>query len=76
MLERSTRHLRLTEAGAGLLEYANQGVEAFEAGLSTLDHYQQSVSGKLRLSLPPGFIPWQADLKWPPITLSSFLCIF
>ncbi|MGJ3251262.1 MAG: LysR substrate-binding domain-containing protein [Elainellaceae cyanobacterium] len=59
LLERSTRHLRLTDAGARFFEYANQGVEAFEMGLSTLDRDQLELSGTLRLSLPPGFLPWQ-----------------
>ncbi|MEO1127607.1 MAG: LysR family transcriptional regulator [Cyanobacteria bacterium J06635_15] len=63
LLERSTRHLRLTNAGTRFFEYANQGVEAFEIGLSTLDHDQIDVSGTLRLSLPPGFIPWRKLLQ-------------
>lgn len=63
LLERSTRYLRLTDAGASFLEYANQGVEAFETGLSILDRYQQDLSGTLRLSLPPGFVPWRRLLQ-------------
>ena len=63
LLERSTRFLRLTDAGARFFEYANQGVEAFETGLSTLDRDQIDLSGTLRLSLPPGFIPWRKLLQ-------------
>ena len=63
LLERSTRYLRLTDAGARFFEYANQGVEAFETGISTLDRYQLELSGTLRLSLPPGHIPWRRLLQ-------------
>ncbi|MBT9317814.1 LysR family transcriptional regulator [Leptothoe spongobia] len=63
LLERSTRRLRLTDAGASFWQYANQGVEAFETGLSTLDRDQLDLSGKLRLSLPPGFVPWRQLLQ-------------
>lgn len=63
LLERSTRRLRLTDAGASFWHYANQGVEAFETGLSTLDRDQLDLSGKLRLSLPPGFVPWRQLLQ-------------
>ncbi|MEL6553102.1 MAG: LysR family transcriptional regulator [Cyanobacteria bacterium J06621_11] len=63
LLERSTRRLRLTDAGASFWQYASQGVEAFETGLSTLDRDQLTLSGKLRLSLPPGFVPWRQLLR-------------
>ncbi|MGF1482199.1 MAG: LysR family transcriptional regulator [Cyanophyceae cyanobacterium] len=63
LLERSTRYLRLTDAGAKFLEYAKRGVEAFETGLATLDHYQHELSGTLHLSIPPGFIPWRQVLQ-------------
>lgn len=78
LLERSTRYLRLTDAGARFLEYANQGVEAFETGLSTLEHCQLDLSGTLRLSLPPGFIPWRQLLQdfqacYPNISVELFV---
>lgn len=63
LLERSTRHLRLTDAGASFLDYASQGVEAFESGLSALDHHDIELSGKLRLSFPNGFLPCRKLLK-------------
>lgn len=74
LLERSTRYLRLTDAGARFLEYAHLGVEAFEIGLSTLTQEQYNLSGKLRLSLPPGFTPWRQLLQdfqecYPQITM-------
>ncbi len=63
LLERSTRYLRLTDVGTNFLNYANQGVEAFEIGLSSLHHDQLDLSGTLRLSLPSGFIPWRKLLQ-------------
>ncbi|MEO1297924.1 MAG: LysR family transcriptional regulator [Cyanobacteria bacterium J06636_16] len=63
LLERSTRHLRLTDTGIRFFDYANQGVEAFETGLSSLDNDQLDLSGKLRLSFPPGFIPGRQLLQ-------------
>jgi DNA-binding transcriptional LysR family regulator len=63
LLERSTRYLRLTDAGTSFFDYANQGVESFETGLYSLNHDQLNLSGTLRLSLPPGFIPWRKLLK-------------
>ena len=63
LLERSTRYLRLTDAGAKFLEYAGRGVEAFETGLSTIDRYQLEISGTLRLSIPTGFVPWRKLLQ-------------
>ncbi|MEN8445674.1 MAG: LysR family transcriptional regulator [Cyanobacteria bacterium J06555_13] len=63
LLERSTRHQRLTDAGTSFWQFANQGVEAFETGLATLDRNQVDLSGRLRLSLPPGFVPWRQLLQ-------------
>ncbi|WP_019503020.1 LysR family transcriptional regulator [Pseudanabaena sp. PCC 6802] len=63
LLERSTRHLRMTQAGAAFYEDAARGLEAFEMGLSTLENQQQELTGTLRLSLPPAFLPWQQLLQ-------------
>ena len=53
LLERSTRSLRLTAAGAEVLEQARRSVELSEAVDSiALDHRSQ-VSGVLRMSAPP-----------------------
>lgn len=63
LLERSTRHLRMTQAGTKFYEYAARGFEAFETGLSILENQQQELTGTLRLSLPPTFFPWQELLQ-------------
>lgn len=63
LLERSTRHLRMTLAGTTFYEYAVRGFEAFETGLSILEDQQQELTGTLRLSLPPAFLPMQQLLQ-------------
>ncbi|MGF1514071.1 MAG: LysR family transcriptional regulator [Elainellaceae cyanobacterium] len=63
LLERSTRRLRLTDSGKRFLDHARQGVEAFETGLCALEQDQLQLSGTLRLSLPPGFVPWRSLLR-------------
>ncbi|MFV1983838.1 MAG: LysR family transcriptional regulator [Thiohalomonadales bacterium] len=55
LLERSTRKLRLTEAGAILYEFVSRGVEEMNAGLLALSEQEQNLKGHLRLSLPPNF---------------------
>ncbi len=59
LLERSSRHVRMTDAGAVLYEYAARGVEELHAGLLALENSQQELAGTLRLSIPPSFIPWR-----------------
>lgn len=63
LLERSTRHLRLTGSGTAFYEYAARGLEAFESGLSTLENQHQELTGTLRLSIPSTFLPWQELLQ-------------
>ena len=58
LLERSTRHLRLTEAGATLFDYALRGLQEMDAGLLALQDKEAELKGCLRLSLPPHFKPW------------------
>jgi DNA-binding transcriptional LysR family regulator len=53
LLERSTRSLRLTELGAGVLEYAIRTVEIGEAIDSIVSNQSSAVTGTLRLSSPP-----------------------
>lgn len=53
LLERSTRHLRLTELGAEVLEYAARSAELSEAVESVVSNRLSAVSGALRLSAPP-----------------------
>jgi DNA-binding transcriptional LysR family regulator len=57
LLERSTRKLRLTEAGATLYEFVSRGVEEMEAGLLALSENEQDLRGRLRFSMPPSFEP-------------------
>jgi len=57
LLERSTRKLRLTEAGAILYDYISRGVEEMDAGLLALREQERDLRGKLRFSIPPGFEP-------------------
>jgi DNA-binding transcriptional LysR family regulator len=62
LLERSTRKLRLTEAGATLYEFASRGVEEMDAGLLALSENEHELRGRLRFSMPPGFEPMWALL--------------
>ncbi len=55
LLERSTRKLRLTEAGSILYEFVSRGVEEMNAGLLALSEQEQNLKGRLRLSLPPSY---------------------
>ena len=57
LLERSTRKLRLTEAGATLYEFVSRGVEEMDAGLLALSEKEQDLRGRLRFSMPPSFEP-------------------
>lgn len=58
LIERSTRKLRLTEAGKTLYEFASRGLEEMDAGLLALSDQQSELRGTLRLSLPPNFKPF------------------
>jgi DNA-binding transcriptional LysR family regulator len=62
LLERSTRKLRLTEAGATLYEFVSRGVEEMDAGLLALTEKEHDLRGRLRLSMPPSFEPMWALL--------------
>ena len=53
LLERSTRQLRLTDAGAEVLEHAQKSVEVSEAVESVVSNQLAVVKGTLRLSAPP-----------------------
>jgi len=57
LLERTTRKLRLTEAGAILYEFVSRGVEEMNAGLLALSEQEQNLKGHVRLSLPPSYDP-------------------
>ncbi len=53
LLERSTRSLRLTDAGADMLQYARRGAELSEAVNNVALDHSSKVSGTLRLAAPP-----------------------
>ena len=53
LLERSTRSLRLTEAGSEVFEQAQRGAELSESVDNLVSDQQSNVSGLLRLSAPP-----------------------
>lgn len=58
LLERSTRRLRLTEAGTTLFEFASRAVEEMDSGVLALQDRETELKGKLRISTPPHFEPW------------------
>jgi DNA-binding transcriptional LysR family regulator len=64
LLERSTRHLRLTELGAEVLEYAARSAELSETVESIVSNRLSDVCGALRLSAPPSI---SDTLLAPPV---------
>ena len=53
LFERSTRRLKMTDAGSEILAYAQRGVEISEAVGGIASNRQVEVRGLLRLSAPP-----------------------
>jgi DNA-binding transcriptional LysR family regulator len=53
LLERSTRHLRLTHAGSSLLQHAQRTAELSDAVAGLASTHASRISGTLRLSAPP-----------------------
>jgi DNA-binding transcriptional LysR family regulator len=53
LIERTTRHLRLTDVGAEVLEHARRSAELSEAVTNIAANHQSQVSGTLRVSAPP-----------------------
>ena len=77
LLERSTRGIKLTDAGMRFYEYAARGVELFADGEIAVRSDQARLIGRLRLSLPPGFVPWwdllhHFKLQFPDIKVSVY----
>jgi len=77
LLERSTRHLRLTGAGSILYEFVSRGIQEMDAGVLALQDRETELRGTLRLSLPPNFEPWwellrQFQEKFPLIELDVY----
>ncbi len=77
LLERSSRGIKLTEAGSRLYEHASRGIEALNDAQQAVMRDEARLKGRLRLSLPPSFEPWWELLgafqqRYPEITLSVF----
>jgi DNA-binding transcriptional LysR family regulator len=53
LLERSTRHLRLTDIGSEVLEHARQTAELNNAVDNAVSTHRTNISGTLRLAAPP-----------------------
>jgi len=58
LFERSTRGVRLTEAGTRLYDYAVRGIDVLSDGEQAVRQAQAQLKGRLRLSAPPAFAPW------------------
>lgn len=52
LFERSTRSLRLTQAGEDFLGYCTQALELLDSGLATLRHGREELSGEIHLGAP------------------------
>ena len=77
LFERSTRGVRLTEAGTRFYEYAVRGIEVLTDGENAVRQEQARLKGRLRLSVPPGFEPWWALLhefqrRYPDIQIAVY----
>lgn len=53
LLERDTRHLRLTEAGESYLYFVRKAMGVLAAGQQTMERYSNDVVGRLRVLCPP-----------------------
>jgi DNA-binding transcriptional LysR family regulator len=63
LIERSTRRLRLTDAGSELLEHARRTVELSDAINNVASNLSSHISGTLRLASPPSI----SDVLLAPI---------
>jgi DNA-binding transcriptional LysR family regulator len=66
LIERSTRRLRLTDAGAEVLEHARRMVEISDGLDNAASNLQSQVSGTLRIASPPSI----SDTLLAPILIS------
>jgi len=78
LMERSTRHLRLNEAGSILFDYAVRGLQELNAARLAIENREKELKGSLRLSLPPNFEPWWQLLqnfqtKYPNVDVDIFI---
>jgi DNA-binding transcriptional LysR family regulator len=71
LIERSTRSLRLTDAGSEVLEHAQRSAEISEAIENIASNHLSSVSGNLRLAAPPSI----SDSLLAPIVV-AFLAAY
>lgn len=74
LLERSTRKLRLTDAGEQFFHFASRGLHELEMGMQAMQEKQQLLKGVLRVSLPSHYEPCWGLLeafteKYPDIEL-------
>jgi DNA-binding transcriptional LysR family regulator len=53
LLERSTRHLRMTDIGQDYFELCRHGLTEFEAADALMTDRRTEISGRLRISIPP-----------------------
>lgn len=78
LIDRSTRHLRITDTGITLYEYASRGFEEIVAGRLALEQRENELHGTLRVSIPPYFEPWREVTRkfnkaYPNITIEIFV---
>lgn len=63
LLQRTTRSVKLTEAGAQYLQYCTAAIEQLQLGENLLSEMKQEVAGHIRLAVPQNF----ADFIMPRI---------
>ena len=68
LLQRTTRKVKLTDAGEQYLHFCQQALAQLEQGEQLVSEMQQQVAGKLRIAVPQNF----ADIILPKI-VTSFL---
>jgi len=78
LLERSTRYLRLNEAGTILFDYAVRGLQELSAARLAIENREKELRGNLRLSVPPNFQPWwpllqKFQLRYPNVNIEIFV---
>ena len=68
LFERSTRSMRLTDAGQTLLAYAERALDLLHEGVAQADHARGDLTGVIRLAAPQGLahsvlLPWLDDFQ-------------
>lgn len=69
LFQRTTRSIRLTDAGQAFLEHARAGLDSFALAHDVIDDLQGIVGGRVRVSAPLGL----ADVLWSVV--SRFLVL-